>query len=202
MNEPSVTLLDYLNRSRAFLSRHGCDSPRLEAEILLAFVLGCTRIDIYTSFDRPLSRAEVDRYRALVLERSRGVPVAYLTGQREFYSLPFRVTPAVLVPRPETEQLVEAALAALSPDESARVLDVGTGSGCVAITVARHRPRAFVVATDVSAAALAVAAENVRRLEVADRVVLVQTDLSRGLAPAGGFPGHRFQSAVHSHRRP
>lgn len=171
-----VTVLDYLNRARAFLARHRVDTPRLDAEVLLAHVLECARIDIYAGFDRPLASDEVGRYRALIQRRGEGVPVAYLTGHREFYSLDFRVTPSVLIPRPETEHLVEAALACLPADAAARVLDVGTGSGCVAIAVARHRPRIRMIATDLSRAALEVARENAHRHAVADRVSLAQVD--------------------------
>ncbi|MBN2492127.1 MAG: peptide chain release factor N(5)-glutamine methyltransferase [Planctomycetes bacterium] len=182
---PPVSVLDFLRRAQRFLEAHGTPSPRLDAEVLLAHLLGCERIDLYAGFDRPLSVAETARYRRLIQERGRGVPVAYLTGLREFYSLPFRVTPDVLVPRPETEHLVEAALAHLAPGAPARVVDVGTGSGCVAIAVARLRPAAEVVAVDVCAAALAVAEDNARRLGVADRVHLLQAD---GLEALGAGP--------------
>lgn len=178
-------VLDYLNRAREYLERHRVDTPRLDAEVLLAHVLGCARIDLYAGFDRPLVADEVDRYRALVQKRGSGEPVAYLTGHREFYSLDFRVTPSVLIPRPETEHLVEAALAALPADAAARVVDVGTGSGCVAIAVARHRPGTRVIATDLSRPALEVARENVRRLGVGERVSLVQADALDALTAPG-----------------
>jgi len=180
-----VSTLDYLNRARAYLERHEADSPRLDAEVLLAHVLDCTRLDLYVGFDRPLGAGEVERYRTLIQERGRGMPVAYLTGHREFYSLDFAVSPGVLIPRPETEHLVEAALGIVAPDQEALVMDVGTGSGCVAIAVARNRPGVEVIATDVSREALEAVALNARRLSVEGRIYPVQADLLEAFEVGG-----------------
>ena len=177
MADQPVSTLDFLNRARAYLERHEADSPRLDAEVLLAQVLDCTRLDLYVRYDRPLCTEEVECYRTLIQDRGRGVPVAYLTGRREFYSLDFAVSPRVLIPRPETEHLVEAALGVLAPDQEALVMDVGTGSGCVGIAVARNRPRIEVIATDVSGEALETAAHNARRLHVEERFFPVQADI-------------------------
>jgi release factor glutamine methyltransferase len=147
------------------LRARGSDSPRLDAELLLCHVLGCDRIRLLTDPERPLGPAELAAYRALHSRRRKGEPVAYLRGEREFYGRPFFVDARVLVPRPETEHLVEVALArtrALSL--SARVLDVCTGSGCVAITLKKERPTIQVVASDASEDALAVARSNAARL--------------------------------------
>jgi release factor glutamine methyltransferase len=169
-----ATVLEVLRKSAEFLARKGVESPRLDAEVLLAHGLGLRRIDLYLQHDRPLTDAEQDRLRPLIVERGRGVPVAYVTGEREFFSLPLRVTPDVLVPRPETERLVEVAVEALAPRPAPRFADVGTGSGCVAVAVLHAVPAATALATDVSAAALAVAAENARRHGVADRLALLE----------------------------
>jgi release factor glutamine methyltransferase len=156
------TPLRLLAWSQEFFAKRGVDAPRLTAEVLLAHALSCDRVRLYLDFDKPLGEPELARYRGLVRRRAEGEPTAYLVGRREFFGRPFRVDPRVLVPRPETELLVEAALAALP--EGGRALDLGTGSGCVAISLALGRGRARVVATDVSEDALAVARENAAAL--------------------------------------
>ena len=170
-------LLDVLKRSEAFLAARGIESARLDAQVLLAHGLGIRKIDLYLQHDRPLSEPELERLRGLVRERARGVPVAYLTGEREFFSLPFRVTRDTLVPRPETEGLVEAGLLALSGAAAPRVADVGTGSGCVIVALLHRLPSATGTATDVSKAALLVARENALRHGVLSRVELLEGSL-------------------------
>ena len=133
---------------------------RLESEVLLCHVLGVDRAWLYANGDRALPGRDEDRFRALLRRRAAGEPVAYLTGVREFWSLPIRVSPDVLIPRPETELLVEAALEKLPPGETRRVADLGTGSGAIAIAIALERPGCEVHATEVSPAALAVARGN------------------------------------------
>jgi release factor glutamine methyltransferase len=160
-----------------WLGTKGSDSPRLDAEVLLAHVRGCQRILLYTAFDTPVAEAERARFRELVKRRAEGEPVAYLVGSREFFSLPFMVSPAVLVPRPETEGLVVRAIDLCRGLDAPRIVDVGTGSGAIAVTLAKRLPRAQVVATDISAAALAVAGDNARRHGVAERVALLECDL-------------------------
>lgn len=159
------------------------ESPRLEAELLLAHGLGLRRLDLYLQHDRPVSAAERERLRGLVTERGRGVPLAYLTGEREFFSLGFEVSPDVLIPRPETEHVVEAAQAHLLGREGAAFADVGTGSGCIAVAVLHGLPAVRGHAVDLSPAALAVAARNAARHGVAERLVLHVGDL---LAPLRG----------------
>src|SRR5262245_45912096 len=154
------TVLEVLKRSTEWLASRGSASPRLDSEVLLASGLGVRRIDLYLLFDRPLSEPEVVRLRGLVTERGKGVPVAYLTGTREFFSLPFEVTRDTLVPRPDTEALVEAALEALLGAEAPLVADVGTGTGCVLVSVLHRLASARGHGTDVSAAAVAVARRN------------------------------------------
>jgi len=171
-----VIVRDLIQRSASWLSEKGFDSARLEAELLLAHVLETDRLRLYMEADRPLMDDETDAYRELIKRRARGEPVAYITGGREFYGLAFEVTPDVLIPRPETEFIVDR----VRKLEPKRLLDIGTGSGCIAIACAVRLPEATVVATDVSAAALAVARRNAETLGVADRVEFREGDL---LAP-------------------
>jgi release factor glutamine methyltransferase len=155
----------------------GIDSPRLDAELLVAHALGIDRTRVIIDAARPLDPAELATLRELVKRRRSHEPVAYLRGMREFYGLPFRVDRRVLIPRPDTEALVDVALARSSHVSlSMRLLDLCTGSGCVAITIARQRPTAKVLATDVSADALAVARENALRLGTYN-VAFLESDL-------------------------
>jgi release factor glutamine methyltransferase len=160
----------------------------LDAEVLLAHVRGCKRIELYTAFEEPASDDLRQRFRELVKQRAAGKPVAYLVGQREFFSLPFEVTPDVLIPRPETELLVVRALdiakqAPLSErQDGIQVADVGTGSGILAVTIAKRIAAAEVTAIDVSPAALAVAQRNAARHGVADRIEWIEGDLFANVA--------------------
>ncbi|MGB2939946.1 MAG: peptide chain release factor N(5)-glutamine methyltransferase [Candidatus Dormiibacterota bacterium] len=181
----SEKILDLVARAAPYLAKHGSSSPRLDAELLLAEVLGIDRMDLYLQFERPLTVAEVDSFRALCRRRAGGEPVAYIRGRREFMSLDLLVTPAVMIPRPETEVLVEEGLRRLKArageGHRPRALDVGTGSGAIAVALAAHCPEALVVATERSERALEVARRNVERLEVKDRVELVAADLVDGV---------------------
>jgi len=160
-----------------WLGTRGSDAPRLDAEVLLAHVRGCPRIMLYTAFDTVVSDAERGRFRELVKRRGDGEPVAYLVGGREFFSLPFGVTKDVLIPRPETEGLVVRTIDLGKPAAAPRIVDVGTGSGAIAVAVAKHLPQAALAATDTSPAALAVARANAERHGVADRIEFVEADL-------------------------
>lgn len=180
-----LSLVEVLKRSASWLAERGLESPRLEAELLLAHGLGLRRLDLYLQHDRPISEAERDRLRALVTERARGVPLAYVTGEREFYSLPFRVDRRVLIPRPETEHLVEAAHRHLLGMDRGVLADVGTGSGCIVVAALHGLPAARGHALDRSAAALEVARENAERHGVTARVAFHEGDL---LAPLRGTP--------------
>lgn len=178
------TTLKVLDWTTQRFASAGLDAARLEAQVLLAHVLGCTRVQLYTGFDRPLDPAELAAYRELIKRRLAGEPIAYLVGEQEFWSLPFWVDPAVLVPRRDTETLIDVVLDAIPPADRAAprtVIDACTGSGCVAVTLARELPGARVIATDVSAPAAALAARNAERNGVADRVDVRTGDL---LAPA------------------
>lgn len=184
---PLVTLLEVLTKSTQWLEKRGLsDSPRLDAELLIAKALGLKRLDLYLQFDRPLAEAERDAIRPLIQARGRHEPVAYLVGEREFWSLPFQVDERVLIPRPETEHLVEVALAHLRPIDAPRFVDVGTGSGCVALSILHELPRAEAVLTDLSDDALAVAQANAEALGLAERTCLRAGDLLDALEAGDG----------------
>lgn len=166
-----------------YLKKQGADSPRLDAEVLLAHARGCQRIELYTAFGELAAEPLRNAFRELVKRRAQGTPVAYLVGRREFYSLSFQVGPAVLIPRPETEFVVIEVLDRLKANKLAapRIADVGTGSGAIAVSVAKHAPEARITAVDISPAALEVAARNVAEHGVGERVELVESDLLSAL---------------------
>ena len=174
MSQPSSegpwTILRLLEWTRRFFETKGIDTARLDAELLLAHALGCRRIDLYARYDDVPAGEPLDRFRQMVRERGRRVPAKYLTGETEFCSLNLAVNPSVLIPRPETEFLVERALQVLPEGHELLAADLGTGSGAIAVAVAVGRPRVRVVATDASPEALAVARANAERHEVADRI--------------------------------
>jgi release factor glutamine methyltransferase len=171
----------------ARLSAAGIDTARLDAEVLLAHVLDIDRTRLFVRLRDTVSGDAAARFDALLERRARRAPVAYLTGEQEFWSLRFAVDPAVLIPRPETELLVELALRELPRDQPRRVLDIGTGSGCIAVALAHERPLARVTAVDISPAALAVAQRNAAAHGVADRVVFIESDLCAALPDDARF---------------
>jgi len=195
----SWTIQKLLNWITDYFTRKGIDSPRLSAEILLGHVLGAKRIELYTRFDTVVEKRQLDILHGLVSRAGQNEPVAYLTGKTEFYSLELDVSPACMIPRPETELLVERAiefLRARKADDSlgrdplhrkvdtyARrrgphlVCDLCTGSGCIAVAIAKNFPDVRIIATDISAAALEVAAANVEKHQLKDKVTLLQGDL-------------------------
>jgi release factor glutamine methyltransferase len=159
-----TTIAESVKNAELALGPHS-ESPRLDAELLLATLLGQPRAALIARGNEPLA-LHASAYAELIAQRAHGVPIAYLTGWREFWSLPLKVSPAVLVPRPETELLVEHALALLPPDAVCSVLDLGTGSGAIALSLAHERPRWAVTAVDMSAAALDVARQNAHNLKL------------------------------------
>lgn len=194
MSQPSPTppaqpwtIRRVLEWTTGHLQKHGSETPRLEAEILLSHARKCKRIELYTNYDLELTDEVRATMRDLVNRRAKHEPVAYLVGYREFFSLEFRVTKDVLIPRPETETLVMEALAVLKPLSTPTVLDLCTGSGCIAMAIARNCPSATVTATDISPAALAVAAENAVKHKVNDRVTFAEGDLFAALPTAVQF---------------
>jgi len=177
-----LTVREVLALSARYLAQRGSESARLDAELLTAHVLGVRRIDLYLSPERPLNEQDRTRLREAVRRRGLGEPVAYITGHREFYGIPIEVAPGALVPRPETEVLVDAVLERIRAVASPRVVDIGTGSGAIACAVVANHSTAQVVATDRSRAALNVAALNVRRYAPDGRIVLLEMDVLSGLA--------------------
>jgi release factor glutamine methyltransferase len=173
---PLPLLLDLVKRSTAYLAERGIANARREAEWIFAGALGLSRIELYTRFDMPLDDAEVARLRGLVTRRGRREPLAYVLGDQDFRGLRLAVTPAVLVPRPETEELIDLIVA----QAPARIVDIGTGSGAIALALKHALPAAQVEASDISAEALAVARGNAQRLGLA--VAFHQGDLARHLS--------------------
>jgi release factor glutamine methyltransferase len=174
------TVRRILEWTTGFFTRKSIDAPRLSAELLLAHVLGVPRIRLYTDYERPLADGQLAAMRALVQRAAEEEPIAYLTGRAHFFNLEFEVNRDVLIPRPDTETLVENVLQLARNQagfEAPRVLDLCTGSGCVAAAIAHHLKAATVLATDVSAPAVALARKNVERLGLADRVTVEQGDL-------------------------
>lgn len=163
------------------LKKHGSDSARLDAEVLLAHARGCSRIQLYTAYDEVLSEPIRQKMRDLVKRRANAEPVAYLVGMKEFYSLPFEVDRHVLIPRPETELLVMEAIRLLKPLDAPRVLELGVGSSCISTTIAVNHKGAGIVGVEIDPETLAVAQRNVERHKVAERVELRKGDLFQPL---------------------
>lgn len=182
MNRPDDqwTVRRILEWTAAFFTRKSVDAPRLSAELLLSHVLACPRIKLFTDYERPLSDDELSAYRGLVKRAGEQEPIAYLTGRAHFFNLEFEVDRRVLIPRPDTETLVEDVLQTVRLEtglDSPRVLDLCTGSGCIACAIAKQLKTAQVLAVDISPAAVEVATRNVERLKLADRVRVEQGDL-------------------------
>jgi release factor glutamine methyltransferase len=194
-----VQLRQALTEAVRQLSAAEVPSPRLNAELLIMFTLDCDRAYLYAHPERQLTRGEAERYHDALARRSTGVPAQYITGHQEFWGLDLIVSPAVLVPRPETEHVVEAVLDRARPhlgerqsppatlpesERSLRIVDVGTGSGAIAFALAKELPTARIHATDISPEALEVARLNAARLELSSRIEFRQADLLAGFSPA------------------
>ena len=185
--EDAWTIGRLLSWTADYLKRRGSGSPRLDAEVMLAHVLKRERVELYTHFNDEVAAPARKGFRELVLKRAGGAPVAYLVGRKEFFSLAFAVSPDVLIPRPESEFVVTEYLAVTRQVESPRCVDVGTGSGCLAIASACQQPRAQFVAIDICERALAVARGNAAQLGVADRIDFRLGDRLAPLAGEGSF---------------
>jgi release factor glutamine methyltransferase len=191
-NNP-VLLKDALTSAIDRLAAASVGSPRMNAELLLMFTLGCDRAYLFAHPERELTNEEQTRYKETLTQRARGVPAQYITGHQEFWGMDLIVSPAVLIPRPETEHVVETVLQlskestdggrASSPGYVGHIVDVGTGSGCIALALAKELPRAKIHATDISSPALEVARANAARHQLENRVHFHQTDLLQGLDP-------------------
>jgi release factor glutamine methyltransferase len=182
----ALTLGEVLRRSTGYLAQADLPTPRLDAELLMAESLGLIRLDLYLQFDRPLDEAELARLRELLRERVRGRPVAYLLGQKEFYGLPFLVDPGVLIPRPETELLVQLGLerAGSSPGLGA---DLGCGSGCIGIALLASAPLLQIDAVDIEPAAVELTRQNAAANHVAGRMEVFQGDWTAPLSGRGPY---------------
>lgn len=154
------SLLDLLKKSTEFLAKKGIGNARLQSELIFAGTLGCRRLDLYLQFERPLTQAQTDVLRERIVRRARREPVQYIVGETDFRTLTLKCDSRALIPRPETEELVGYALEKLAAGTPARVLDLGTGTGAIALAVAAERPGTHIVAADISADALALAREN------------------------------------------
>ena len=178
------SIADSLREAWQALDATGVPEARREAASLLSFVIGKDRTFLISHADDGLEASELDRFREAVARRAEGEPLQYITGVQDFYGREFHVTPDVLIPRPETELLVEAALEVVANVPGPSICDIGTGSGCIAVTLLCERTDARAIAVDVSEAALAIAAQNAQRHGVSDRIALRITDCFHGLTPA------------------
>lgn len=184
------TITDLLSKSAAWLKEKGSTSPRLDAELLLAEVLGMNRVELYVNFEQPLNTSEVSSYREFIRRRGEGEPVAYILGRGFFHNHELMLNSSVLIPRPETEHVVDAALDFLMEGEwpqAPAVLDLGTGSGAIAISLAAGFPEAAIIASDASAEALELARQNAAAAGVGPRISFVQSDMFDELDPVDTF---------------
>ena len=183
-----MPLRDALSSAVNFLTAAGVPSPRMNAELLLRFTLDCDRAYLYAHPEREITAKKQTRYGKALAQRARGMPAQYITGHQEFWGMDLIVNPAVLIPRPETEHVIETVLQLINGGRASspgvRIADVGTGSGCIALALAKELPEAEVHATDISPAALEVARANAARHQLANRIQFRETDLLHGLEPA------------------
>ena len=192
------TIQKLLNWITDYFTEKSLDSPRLCAEMLLAETLGLRRIDLYTRFDQPVSQQDRDRLRDLVKRAADHEPVQYLIGKTEFYSMQFQVSPAVLIPRPETELLVERAIEYLRSRTGKQfICDLCTGSGCIAAAIAKNHPDCRVIATDICSDALEIAAANIEKHNLTEKVELLQGDLSSRSSPTSTPTNSTLSSRIH-----
>lgn len=174
-----MNIKELLKRSDQFLAERGIESSRLDVEVLMADLLDMERINLYVKYDYPLKSNEIDTYREMVKKRAQRIPVAYIIEKKEFMSLEFKVKEGVLIPRPETENLVETVIEYCRQNElqSPQIIDVGTGSGAIAVSLAHYLSEAKVVGVDLSAQALKVARHNMEKHELSERMSILKSDL-------------------------
>jgi len=172
-----ITVLEAINLSTDFLQKKGIQSPRINAELLLASVLKCKRLQLYLSFDRPLKQNELDSYRVLIKRRGYFEPLQYITGSVEFYNLEIKVNPAVLIPRPETELLVETIIKSANDKNQISILDIGCGSGAIGISLAVILPDTEVFCTDISDGAINLAEENAKQHNVYSKIKFLKHNI-------------------------
>ncbi|MDR2006857.1 MAG: peptide chain release factor N(5)-glutamine methyltransferase [Acidaminococcales bacterium] len=176
---------ELIELTKRYFAGRAVENPRLDAEMLLCHILGKDRVYLYVHFDQPLEEAEINAYRKLVRRRAGGEPVAYITGRKNFMGMEFAVSPDVLIPRPETEFLAEAAIK-YCRGKKARFLDIGTGSGALALSILQNCPDACAVGLDISAAALEMAKMNAEKFSLAGRIEFINSDVRNFFDQAGG----------------
>jgi len=176
-----LTVLEALNGASDYLQNKGIKSARLNSELLLAHILNCKRMELYLSFDRPLQKSETDSYRELLKRRSTFEPLQHIISKVEFYGLEFEVNNSVLIPRPETELLVEAVIESVIKDERINILDIGSGSGNIAVALAKNLPSSKVVGLDISEKAVETSIKNAKLNGVENQVMFVQKNILNGI---------------------
>ena len=180
-SETTWTVLKLMKWTADYLSEKGINTARLDGELLLAHLLGMDRTHLYMNFDQPLTKEELAAFKALVKRRGNREPLQYITGRQEFWSMPFKVSPKVLIPRPETELLVEEAIKAVKmtfpQEDSLNILDIGTGSGALAAAIAKEMKSASIIGVDISDEAITLAGENIELNNLSSSVTLLQGDL-------------------------
>jgi len=176
-----ITLIEALNAASDYLKNKRIKSARLNSELLLAHILNCKRLELYLSFDRPLQKNETDSYRELLKRRGTFEPLQYIIGKVEFYGLEFVVNSAVLIPRPETELLVEAIIESAKTDHGINILDIGSGSGNISIALAKNIPNCKVIGIDISEEAIEISKRNAELNKVENQVMFVNKDVSNGI---------------------
>jgi release factor glutamine methyltransferase len=171
-----ITVLESINLSSEYLKNKGIESPRINAELLLAHILNCKRLNLYLSFEKPLAEEEIEKYRELLKRRSKFEPLQYIIGKVEFYGIDFMVNPSVLIPRQETEILVGTIIGQYDKYDSLRILDIGTGSGNIAVSLAKNLYNSSITALDISEEALKTAYENALVNSVNNRTEFIKLD--------------------------
>lgn len=171
-----ITVLESLKLAKEYLEKHQIENARLNAELLLSEILNCKRLELYTNFEKPLKDEEIQKFRDFLLRRAKGEPVQYITGKAYFYGLEFVVTPDVLIPRPETELLVEEVINSFDKNESLKIVDLCSGSGNIGITLAKFFPNSIVDCIDISEKAIEIGKLNAERLNVKN-VSFIQLDI-------------------------
>ena len=172
-----LAVLHALNKSTDYLAKKGVESPRMNAELLLADILKCKRLELYLMYDRPLTEIELTKYREYLKRRSTFEPTQYIIGTVEFYGLEFNVSPAVLVPRPETEILVETVINSVNKEDAFQIMDIGSGSGNISIAIAVNLPNANVTGIEISESAITIAKENLKKYDCGERVSFLMFDV-------------------------
>ena len=172
-----LTVLQVLNKSTEYLEIKGIESPRMNSELLLADILKCKRLELYLMYDRPLTELELTKYREYLKRRSTFEPTQYIIGTVEFYGLEFNVSPAVLIPRPETEILVETVINSVNKEDAFQIMDIGSGSGNISIAIAVNLPNANVTGIEISESAITIAKENLKKYDCGERVCFLKFDV-------------------------